>query len=224
MNTSSAALLQLMRLSSPSLPVGTYSYSQGLEYACNVGWVKDEKTASNWIKGVLHHGIESLDVPIIREIFHALTAGDQKQAIWWSSYLLASRESYELRLQDKQQGLALIKLLNDIKILDAGEFPEDEMSYALIFVTASIKWEISLEECVHGYIWSWLENQVTSTMKLLPLGQTSGQRMLSELITEIPEAISCGLSIPNDKICSTCYGYGIASALHETQYTRLFRS
>jgi urease accessory protein len=213
-----------MRLASPSLPVGTYSYSQGLEYACNTGWVKDEKTASNWIKGVLHHGIESLDVPIIREIYHSLMSKDIKQAVWWSNYLLASRESYELRLQDKQQGLALIKLLNDIKILDEEEFPHNEISYALIFVAASIKWEISLEECVHGYIWSWLENQVTSAIKLLPLGQTSGQRMLDKLISGLPESISYGLSIPNDDICSTCYGYGIASALHETQYTRLFRS
>ena len=218
-------MLNLMRLTSPSLPIGAFAYSQGLEFACDQEWVNDEKTAQEWIAGLMRHSQTHLDLPILIRIYHAWQNNEQDKVKYWSRYLLASRESQELRDEDHYIGKALSKLLIDLDILQANNLvSESYVTYATAFSLAAYSWKVKIEECCHGYLWAWCENQVNAAIKLVPLGQTAGQRMISALIGEIPNLVNIGMQLEDDQIGSTAVGLGIASAKHETQYSRLFRS
>jgi len=98
------------------------------------------------------------------------------------------------------------------------------VTYATAFSLAAFNWQVSRSDCCTGYVWAWCENQVNAAIKLVPLGQTAGQRMVSSLINEIPDLIETGMLLDDDEIGSTAVGLGIASANHESQYSRLFRS
>ena len=221
----STAMLNLMRLTSPSLPIGAYAYSQGLEFACEQGWVSNAVTAKNWISGLLISSQTYLDVPILMRLYDAWQSKSVEKIKFWSQFLLASRESKELRDEDHYLGKALSKLLLDLEIQSAKEIVDAEyITYATAFSLAACNWQIDQFECCRGYLWAWSENQVNVAIKLIPLGQTAGQQILSSLINIIPDVINKAMLLADDEIGSTAVGLGIASANHETQYTRLFRS
>lgn len=214
-----------MRLTSPSLPIGAFAYSQGLEYACDQEWIKDEESAQEWVAGLMRNSQTYLDLPILIRLYHAWQNGSIDKVKYWSQYLLASRESQELRDEDHYIGTALSKLLVDLDIQQANEIVSSSyVSYSTAFSLAAIEWQVSVEQCCTGYLWAWCENQVNAAIKLIPLGQTAGQRMVSALIKEIPNLVNIGMKLEDDEIGSTAIGLGIASAKHETQYCRLFRS
>ena len=219
------ALLNLMRLTSPSLPIGAYAYSQGLEFACEQGWVCDAETAKDWITGLLHSAQTYLDIPVLVRLFNAWESNSQSEIKYWSQFLHASRESKELRAEDRYLGQALSKLLLDLNVYNAKELTElSYATYATAFSLAATTWDVELYDCCSGYLWAWCENQVNVAVKLIPLGQTAGQNILSSLIDAIPQALEIGMTLKDDEIGSTAVGLGIASANHELQYTRLFRS
>lgn len=220
-----AALARLLQLASPSLPVGGYSYSQTLEQAVEQGWVTDERSARDWIGGLLEHILTNLDLPVLCRLYVAHMEGDLFQVHNWSSYLLASRESFELRDEDRNMGQALAKLLTDLGMETAGEWVRsDKATFATLFTLACQRWNISLPVAANSYLWIWLENQVAAAIKLIPLGQTSGQRLLMELAGVIPETVDAGIALEDDEIGASAPAFAIASAFHETQYCRLFRS
>ena len=219
------AMLNLMRLTSPSLPIGAFAYSQGLEFVCDQEWVKDEESAQEWIAGLMRNSQTYLDLPILVRMYDAWQNGSIDKVKYWSQYLLASRESQELRDEDHYIGAALSKLLVDLDIQRANEIVSSSyVSYSTAFSLAALEWQVSVEQCCTGYLWTWCENQVNAAIKLIPLGQTAGQRMVSALIEEIPNLVNIGMKLEDDEIGSTAIGLGIASAKHETQYSRLFRS
>lgn len=218
-------MLNLMRLTSPSLPIGAFAYSQGLEFACDQDWVKDEDSARDWIAGLLRNAQTCVDVPLLVRLFDAWQAGSADKVAYWSRYLLACRESRELRSEDRHLGKALSKLLADLGIRQAGQIMDAPyVTYATAFSLAATQWQVSKADACTGYLWAWCENQVNAAIKLIPLGQTAGQRMLSSLIDEIPVRVKTGLQLQDDDLGSTAVGLGIASANHESQYSRLFRS
>lgn len=219
------AMLNLMRLTSPSLPIGAFAYSQGLEFACDQEWIKDEKSAQEWIAGLMRNSQAYLDLPILLRLYDAWQNDCNQIVKYWSQYLLASRESQELRDEDHYIGTALSKLLVDLNIQRANEIVSSSyVTYSTAFSLAAHEWQVSIEDCCTGYLWAWCENQVNAAIKLIPLGQTAGQRMISTLIKEIPNLVNIGMNLEDDEIGSTAIGLGIASAKHETQYSRLFRS
>lgn len=225
MNTSATSSLRLWQLISPALPIGAFAYSQGLEYAVETGWVKDESSAAQWITGLVNHSLSALDIPILSRLYKSWQLNDMEKVIYWNHYLQASRESSELLTEDRQIGGALQKLLADMKIHQVKNWPESEQpSFATMFALAASHWMVTLNEACQGFLWSWSENQVAAAIKLVPLGQTAGQRILSKVVDEIPSAVERGLKLTDDQIGMAAHGLGIASALHETQYTRLFRS
>ncbi len=225
MNTSATSSLRLWQLISPALPIGAFAYSQGLEYAVETGWVKDESSAAQWITGLVNHSLSALDIPILSRLYKSWQLNDMEKVIYWNHYLQASRESGELLTEDRQIGGALQKLLADMKIHQVKNWPESEQpSFATMFALAASHWMVTLNEACQGFLWSWSENQVAAAIKLVPLGQTAGQRILSKVVDEIPSAVERGLKLTDDQIGMAAHGLGIASALHETQYTRLFRS
>lgn len=224
-NHSQISMLQLWRLISPALPVGAYAYSQGLEYAIECEWVKDEKSCLDWIGGVLTNNIAYLDIPILQHFYDAWNRDDQSQIDYWSSYLSASRETNELSLEDQQIGDSLARLLTDIGVEQAKIWQQDsKCSYPLMFALAGQQWKIPITDLALGYVWSWCENQVAAAMKVIPLGQTQGQTLLQSLMPLMNQAVTIGLAIDDDDIGRMCPGQVMASALHEQQYSRLFRS
>jgi len=217
--------LRLMQLCSPMLPTGAFAYSQGLEFAVSSGWIKDYETTKIWIYGLLQNSLTYLDVPLLSRLHKAWSAKDKQSVLYWNDYLYASRDSKELREEEQQLAHALARLLGDLGISEALEWKEKSRACFLsLFALGAWHWKIQLKEASLGYLWMWAENQVLAAIKLVPLGQTDGQKILSSVIEMIPDQLSTGLSLNDEEIGYTAPGQGIASALHETQYTRLFRS
>lgn len=215
--------MRLWQLISPTLPIGSYSCSQGLEYAVEVGWVRDETSARRWILGQIEHNLSRLDVPVFLRMFEAWNSGDMDDLNDWNHIILALRESAELRTEDANLGRALIRVLNGLD-LTLPEMACEETAFVTAFSFACHHWSIDRLEAARGLLWSWCENQVAAAIKLVPLGQTSGQCILSQGIGSIESAIETALQCNDEDIGLLAPGLAIASALHETQYTRLFRS
>ena len=217
--------LRLMQLCSPMLPVGAYAYSQGLEFAVSSDWIKDENTTSMWVQGILVNALANLDVPVLSRLHKAWTINDNKNVLYWNDYLFASRDSSELQAEEQQMAQALSRLLGDLGISEAVEWSKNSRAcFLTLFSLGTAHWKIPVNDASWGYLWMWAENQVLAAIKLVPLGQTSGQKILSSAIEIIPALVSKGLALKDEDIGYTAPGQGIASALHETQYTRLFRS
>ena len=173
--TTDTALLSLLRLVSPALPVGGFAYSQGLEYAVDAGWVKSADQVRDWLAGVLVHGLGRLDVPLVLRLHEAV--GDDELFGHWNDVALAAR-----------------------------------------------RWGVAAGACCQGYLWSWLENQLTVAAKTVPIGQTDCQRIAAALMPAILNAVETGSALGDGDIGGGLPGMAMASMLHETQYSRLFRS
>ena len=232
MNTNNSAphlqnpsLLKLIRLTSPSLPIGGYSYSQGLEFAISSGWVRDASTASDWIQGLLKNSLINLDLPVLKKLYEAWQEFDTERVGCWNDFLSANRDAFELQEEDRQIGKALARLLVDLDLEEARPFLKPPYGgFLTLYSLAAVRWNISLNDAANGFLWMWSENKVLCAMKLIPLGQTDGQKILSTVIETISDVVMQGLDLSDEDIGYTAPGQGIASALHETQYTRLFRS
>ena len=218
-------LLRLLQLVSPALPVGAYAYSQGMEYAVEDRWLKNETEIHDWVIGLLRYSQTFLDVPVLARLYRAWENNNNPGIDYWTAYLYASREAKELQQEDYHLGTALARLLADLDVQPAQAWTQpNKCCFATVFALACVHWQIKLEQAAIGYLWSWSENQVAAATKLVPLGQTAAQRILSAVMPEIRSAATRGLALTDDEIGSSAVGLGIASALHETQYSRLFRS
>ncbi|ARU54757.1 urease accessory protein F [Oleiphilus messinensis] len=216
-------LLSLLHLSSPALPVGGFAYSQGLESAIELGWVKDRATMVDWLSGILSQGMSNLELPVMRRMVFALAGEDSRSIQYWNQFLFACRESHELQFEDQQVGEALRRLLLSLEITGVDRLPKPA-SYALMFCSAVQHWDIDIEAALSGFCWSWLENQVAVACKTIPLGQTDGQKIMMSMKKQIEVAIERSAVLEDDQLGVSLPGLAIASALHETQYSRLFRS
>jgi urease accessory protein len=218
-------LVRLLQLASPALPVGMYSYSQGLERAVEDGWIRDEAGAGEWIGGILERGPARVDVPLLVRLYDAWAAGDGAAVERWSRTLRACRETSELRAEDRQTGQALARLLESLGSERAGNWTRHPAAtLATGFALAAVEWHIPKEQAALGYLWSGLENQVLCAVKLVPLGQAAGQRLLRDLAARIPEWASRASHLADADIGGGAFGLALASSRHETQYSRLFRS
>lgn len=224
----SLPLVRLLQLASPALPVGAYSYSQGLESACEAKIVCDKLSAQQWISDVLQFTIATMEAPIVIRLYNEWQVTDLKSAAYWNSFFLASRETAELRAETEQMGYSLAKLLNDGAFCESTQIAKlNELrpkSFPLVFAFAAVSFAVPPAEALTAYLWSWLENQVIAAVKLVPLGQVAGQSMLFELGQGIPEVVDQALTRNDDDLCNLAPGLAILSAQHETQYSRLFRS
>ena len=218
------SLMRLLQLVSPSLPVGGYSYSHGLEWAVEAGWVTDEAEVRQWITGLITYARSRLDVPVMLRIVGAIAKEDGGELEKWSRFLQASRESLELHAEDLRLGAALARLLGDLGVVWPDGMGSLRSGLVPVYALAVLRWEIPLQSAAVGYLWMFAENQVTAALKLVPLGQTAGQRILLQIAAPIEAAVTIGLALSDEEIGFATPGLALASALHETQYTRLFRS
>jgi urease accessory protein len=218
-------LLRLLQLASPALPVGAFNFSQGLEYAVEQGWVSDGPRAADWILGVAGHGVATLDLPLLLRLHAAWESGDAAHARRLSQELVASRETHELRAEERHMGQSLAKILVEFGIGAARDWQRDRCaSYAAMFALAAVDARAAAQDCAVAYLWSWAENQVLAAVKLIPLGQTAGQRALETIRLRIPQLVADAAIRSDEEIGSATPLAVMASAWHESQYTRLFRS
>ena len=216
-------LLRLMHLCSATLPVGAYAFSQGIESAVELGWINNPDDARGWLSLQLTCSLARTDAPILLRLMKCLESDDLSSFSYWNSYSLACRESKELRLADAEIGGALEKLLRELDL----QFPlihGKETCLCAGFAVAAVNWGISPRWALTGFFWSWLENSIAAAIKLVPLGQNTAQKIIGELLPLVQPAIETAELIDDRFIGSGLPALSLASAWHETQHTRLFRS
>jgi urease accessory protein len=225
------AFVRLLQLASPTLPVGAYTYSQGLGQAIDRGRVADEPGATRWIGDAMAFGVARWEAPAVGRLLGAWREGDDATVARIDADFVASRESAELRAETLQMGHSLARLLAGLPAYVAA--PGDYAArlaalrtpaFPTAWSAAAAAWDAPAGDSVVAYLWAWLENQVMAAVKAVPLGQSAGQRMLAALGARIPELAARALLREEDGFANFTPGLAIASAAHETQYSRLFRS
>ena len=216
--------LHLLRLVSPSLPVGAFSYSRGLEAAVRAGWLADEATACDWIHGTLEHTFAALDGALFWRMMQALHEGAYERFQQADAWLAAGRESSEMQLEDRRMGEALLRLLVDLEVPLARRYADSGLTYPAAFAIAAHRWNIASAPALKGLMWSVVEGQVAAAIRLMPLGQTAGQRILIGAVEVIERSAAFARTLDDSEIGNVSVAMAMASAWHESQYSRLFRS
>lgn len=216
--------LHLLRLVSPSLPVGAFSYSRGLEFAVEANWVHDETTARDWILGTLENSFARFDGVLFWRILEALDAGDDARFMALDAWLAAGRESREIQLEDRRMGEALLSLLKDLGVPRASKHRGGPLTYPAAFAIATAHWRVDPVDALTGLMWTVVENQVAAAIRLVRLGHTAGQRILIAAVPIVERCAALAQTLEEEEIGNVSVAQAMASAWHETQYSRLFRS
>lgn len=222
--------MRLLQLVSPALPVGAYTYSQGLEWVVDCGAVKSEAQVGEWIGDALAGAFGGYELPLLARLLDAWRAGDDGEVAALNARCLASRETSELRAETVQMGYSLVRLLVDLPAFV--ELPGwvarlkavEEPAFPTAWAAVAVAWQVPSADALNGYAWAWLENMVMAAVKAVPLGQAAGQRLVSSLAAQVPERVADALQRPPEAWSNFQPGLAIASCRHETQYSRLFRS
>ncbi|GAC1030122.1 urease accessory protein UreF [Pseudomonas sp. No.21] len=219
---------QLLRLASPQLPIGGYSYSQALELAVDQGLVDDPQSAERWITDQLLLNLARFEAPLLLALCEAAADADWTRFSDLGECQRASRETRELQLENRQMGYSLQQLLEGLPELDA---PARSALAALhepvlgcAWALAARTWRIAPQDALAAWLWGWLENQLAVLMKTLPLGQQAAQRLTSALLPALQKAQDTASETPENQWGSAAFGLALASMAHERQYSRLFRS
>ncbi|WP_017302469.1 urease accessory protein UreF [Nodosilinea nodulosa] len=234
--TSAQALLRLLQLTSPALPVGAYSYSEGLETLVEQSTVTTPAALTAWLEQELAYGLVAIDGAAVGLVHHRAkqaglgSPGGVPELAWLAGFnqqLSALRDSEETRQQSWATGRALVRMAAhlhpDLKPwFSAAGSP---CNFAVAFALVAARWEIDRRSVVLGYLHSWAANLITSAVKLIPLGQTVGQQTLLGLYPVLEETCDRGLAVQTlDELALSSWGAALATMQHETLYTRLFRS
>lgn len=226
------APFRLFQLISPTLPVGAFAYSQGLEMAVEKQIVVDMDSTKTWLSGLIQNNLSFVDLPLLIRLSQALSDQENQNCSGsfreWNDWLIAARETRELHLESTLMAQALLRLLTSFcDSKDAHLIPDNlpkPLDWVSAFALACWLWQIELDDALAGFAWSWLENQVAAAIKLVPLGQTQGQQLLLELSSELETAIEVARRCSDSELGRMSPMQVMLSAKHETQYSRLFRS
>ncbi|HEY9623679.1 MAG TPA: urease accessory protein UreF [Crinalium sp.] len=226
LTSNSQSLLRLLQLASPALPVGAYSYSEGLETLIQAGRLTTAHDLAHWLEQELQVGAIRLEAAVMARAYRCIERQDEAGLSYWNDWLSAFRETAELREQSWQMGRSLSRLLLELDptlspwIHACGE----RCNFAIAFAMAAAHWHIDDKSALLGYLQSWAANLVGAGVKLIPLGQTAGQTLLLRLYSTIEIAAEDALTLTDADLGSCGWGVAIASMAHETLYSRLFRS
>jgi urease accessory protein len=218
-----ASLLHLLQFASPALPIGGYSYSQGLEAALEEGLVTDADSARAWIVRYLDDVVARWDAPVLWRLLGAFAARDAETIAYWGGCFLASRDTAELRAESVQMGYSLSRLIAELGVADTHSLGED-VTLPLAFACAVDGLDIPHEEALLAMVFAWVENQVLVCVKSVPLGQVAGQRLLLSLRPDIERAVELARRLPEDELSNWAPGLSMLSMRHEVQHGRLYRS
>ncbi|AUB40768.1 ureF, urease accessory protein [Nostoc flagelliforme CCNUN1] len=219
-------LLSILQLASPALPVGAYSYSEGLEMLVENGTIANHTHLKDWLKAELLYGAIRLEAAVMVRSQQSAKMGDVESLCRWNLWLSAARETEELRASSWQMGRSLIQLLGKLEpqIAPIANAVGNPCNYAIAFGIAVAHWQINIQAALLGYLHSWASNLITAGVKLIPLGQTAGQQLLLDLQPLFSVAALEILALEDDELACCSWGLSLASMQHETQYTRLFRN
>jgi urease accessory protein len=228
-----AVLLQLMWLASPALPVGGFSYSEALEAAVDDGRVTGEASAAAWLANQMALAPARADLPVLAQAHLAWQRLDLARVSWLNDFIVRTRETRELRLQAEQMGRSLVEWLRNQPGHDVNHDQArlqhlaalaPSPTWPVAFALATARANATAAQALHASLFGWAENMVQAALKAVPLGQLAGQRILQALVEQMPALIAQALTTADDDLQSFAPMLGIASARHETQYSRLFRS
>ncbi|MDA8498465.1 urease accessory protein UreF [Citrobacter sp. Igbk 17] len=217
--------LRLMQLASGSLPVGAFTWSQGLEWAVEIGWVTSVDDFSDWQIQQMEQNFFTVDLPLLARLYRACEQDDRTAAHRWTAWLLACRETRELRDEERSRGAAFTRLVTDWE-------PDCSPQWRALFSESQlcgmawlgVRWKIPLTELALSFGYSWIESAVMAGVKLVPFGQQAAQRLIISLCDRYAQGLAQALACPDIGLGSSTPLAAIASARHETQYSRLFRS
>jgi urease accessory protein len=218
--------LNILQLASPALPVGAYSYSEGLERLIENGIITNQAHLKHWLEAQLIYGAIRLEAAVMLRGEKSVKMLDIKSLCSWNLWLSAARETEELRTCSWQMGRSLIQLLGKLEpeILPITNVVGIPCNYAIAFGIALAHWQINIKAGLLAYLHSWASNLITAGIKLIPLGQTTGQQLLLDLQPLIRATVLEIIALEDDQLSCCSWGLSLASMQHETQYTRLFRS
>ena len=217
------SFLRLLQLASPALPIGAFAYSQGLEPAVSAGLVRDEATAGRWLLGLLAGPLAHQDLAIFARLYRARAGGDPAAAAHWDAFLLAGRPTSELQAEDRHLGAALARVLLTMGLpAEAASAPAS--TFAAQLARATVHYGVDVQTALETFAFMWAEAQTSAAVRLVPLGQSAGVRILAHAATAIPAAVDVALGPRDDELGGAAPGLALLSAAHETQYSRLFRS
>lgn len=226
--TDSAALYRLLAWLSPGYPVGAYTYSHGLEFAVEAGLVVDRETACAWIADIVTHGAGYADTVFLAETHRAVIGRDTSRLAEVAEYAAAFNATRELALESQAQGQAFIEIT-------ARAWPTDALdtlrsawdgpyAYPVAVGCAAAGHALALPETAIGYLQAFAANLISAAVRLVPLGQTDGQRITAAIEAPVLETAAYALSTRLDDVATASMIADICSMKHETQHTRLFRS
>jgi urease accessory protein len=221
-----ASLIQLIWLASPALPIGGFSYSEGLEAAVDRAGITTEAAAADWLVDQLHLALSRGDLAIAAQSIEAWRHADLDRVMALNAWVLQTRETSEMRLQTTQMGRSLVEWMRNHELVQdkvewlAGNDP----TYPVAFALAASQTLAPVRDCLMALAFGWAENMMQAALKAVPLGQSSGQRILARLAADIPAAVDQAMALSDDERQAFSPMLAILSAQHETQYSRLFRS
>ena len=229
-------LLQLIWLASPALPIGGFSYSEGLESAVEQAWIATENEACEWLADQLQLTLARSDLPAIASAIEAWRRNDMERVNELNDWVLQTRESSEMRQQSEQMGRSLLDWLQSVQTVEgakevtglwqapAHDRDADALSYPIAFARVAALTKAPVRDCLQCFAFGWAANMVQAAVRAMPLGQGAGQRILGRLALEIGHAVDHALQLTDDQRQALCPMLAILSAQHEAQYSRLFRS
>jgi urease accessory protein len=213
---------------SPAYPVGAFSYSGGIEWAVEAGDIADAATLAAWLAAVMGEGSGFCDAVLLVHAHRAVATGDDSALAGVAELAAAFAPTKERFLETTAQGRAFSETTRaawPCAALDRlAAIWDGPLAYPVAVGVSSAGHAIALEPALAAFLQALASNGVSAGIRLIPLGQTDGQRVLVGLE---PVIATCGrraLACPLDEIGSATFRADIASMLHETQYTRLFRS
>jgi len=227
--TSAGALLQLMWLASPALPVGGFSYSEGLESAVEAGHIGSEADAAAWLRDQLELSLARSELAVCAKAFKAWQRDDAATIAELNTWVTTTRETMEQRQQTQQMGRSLVEWLKNrgdtadprVTLLKA---LTPAPTWPVAFALAAAQTGAPLREALLSFGFGWAENMVQAALKAVPLGQSAGQRVLAVLADALPAAVDHAIALMDSERQAFTPMLAILSARHETQYSRLFRS
>ena len=225
--TAPSGLLQLIWLASPALPIGGFSYSEGLEAAIEQGLVHNEASATNWVVDQLHLTQSRGDMAVLAQAIPAWQRHDTARLKALNDWVMATRETAEMRLQAEQMGRSLLDWLrnlqqaSDAQLQCCAQLPT---TYPLAMALALSLAHAPLDQALQAAAFGWAEIMTQAALKAVPLGQSTGQRMLARLAREIPLAVQTAIHLNDENRQAFSPMLAILSSRHETQYSRIFRS
>jgi urease accessory protein len=214
-------LLPLLWLASPALPVGGFSYSEGLEAAVDAGLVTNEAQGADWLAQQLHMTLARADLVVVKRAVLAWRDDDLETIRALDQWMLQTRETSELRRQSEQMGRSLVEWLRSIRP-EAAARASSHFTYPVAWSLAAASFDCDMRDALHAFAFGWAENMVQAAVRVVPLGQSSGQRILSRLASEISHAVEEALARDEPQAFSPTLA--VLSSRHENQYSRLFRS